>query len=120
MVSGTNCGDWADGPGRLAAITTPFAVQDPSCEPASTAVHVKGVVRTGTGAPETGEQEADTGVTPPTTVGVRVTAIGLPSSDVNTGDGHVMVGPVDVGTRPDTSEEGGPIALALSYDCTAK
>src|SRR5688572_28659980 len=120
MVSGTNCGDWVDGAVLLDAITTTFDVHELFGETASTAVHVKGVVLTGNSDPETGEQEADTGVTPPTTVGVRVTAIGLPSSDVNTGDGHVMVGPVDVGTRPDTSEEGGPIALALSYDCTAK
>ena len=54
------------------------------------------------------------------TVGVSVTAIALPSKDVITGDGQVIAGPVDVGTRPDTSGERGPVTLSLSYDCTTK
>jgi hypothetical protein len=83
-------------------------------------VQVKGVVPTWKSDPDGGVHVVDTGVTPPTTVGVSVTAIGLPSSDVSTGDGHVIVGPVDVGTRPDTSGEGGPTTFALSYDCTTK
>jgi hypothetical protein len=70
--------------------------------------------------PDCGKHVVDTGITPPVTVGVRVTAIGLPSSDVTTGDGHAIVGPVDVGTRPDTSDERGPATSSLSYDCTTK
>jgi hypothetical protein len=77
-------------------------------------------VPTGKTDPDGGEHVVDTGITPPVTVGVTVTAIGLPSSDVITGDGQAIAGPVDVGTRPETSDERGPTALSLSYDCTTK
>ena len=102
------------------AFTTTPAVHEAFCCAASTAVHVNDVVPTGKSDPDGGEHVADTGVTPPETVGVRVTAIALPSSDVITGDGQVIVGPVDVRTRPETSDERGPMTLSLSYDCTTK
>jgi hypothetical protein len=102
------------------AFTTTPDVHEAFCCAASTAVHVNDVVPTGKSDPDGGEHVVDTGVTPPVTVGVTVTAIALPSSDVITGDGHVIVGPVDVGTRPEASDERGPITLSLSYDCTTK
>jgi hypothetical protein len=99
--------------------TTPDEHEAFCCAP-STAVHVNDVVPTGKSDPDGGEHVVDTGVTPPVTVGVTVTAIALPSSDVITGDGQAIVGPVDVGTRPETSDERCPTALSLSYDCTTK
>jgi hypothetical protein len=102
------------------AFTTTPDVQEAFCCAASTAEHVNAVVPTGKRDPDGGEHVDDTGVTPPVTVGVRVTAIALPSSDVITGDGQAIVGPADVGTRPETSDERGPATLSLSYDCTTK
>jgi hypothetical protein len=102
------------------AFTTTPDVHEAFCCAASTAVHVNDVVPTGKSDPDGGEHVVVTGVTPPVTVGVRVTATALPSSDVITGDGQVIAGPVDVGTRPDTSGERGPVTLSLSYDCTTK
>jgi hypothetical protein len=102
------------------AFTKTPDVHEAFCCLASMAVHVNDVVPTGKSDPEGGEHVDDTGVTPPVTVDVRVTAIALPSRDVITGDGHVIVGPVDVGTRPDTSDERGPTTLSLSYDWTTK
>ena len=102
------------------AFTTTPDVHEAFCCAPSTAVHVNDVVPTGKSDPDGGEQVVDTGVTPPVTVGVSVTAIALPSSDVITGDGQAIVGPVDVGTRPETSGERGPATLSLSYDCTTK
>ena len=102
------------------AFTTTPDVHEAFCCAASTAVHVNDVVPTGKSDPDGGEHVVDTGVTPPVTVGVSVTAIALPSSDVITGDGQVIAGPVDVGTRPDTSGERGPVTLSLSYDCKTK
>jgi hypothetical protein len=102
------------------AFTTTPDVHEAFCCAASTALHVNDVVPTGKSDPDGGEHVDDTGVTPPVTVGVSVTAIALPSSDVITGDGQVIVGPVDVGTRPETSDERGPATLFLSCDCTTK
>jgi hypothetical protein len=102
------------------AFTTTPDVHAAFCCAASTAVHVNDVVPTGKSDPDGGEHVVDIGVTPPVTVGVSVTAVALPSSDVITGDGQVIAGPVDVGTRPETSDDRGPTTLSLSYDCTTK
>jgi hypothetical protein len=102
------------------AITITCDVHKLFCWTASTAMHENDVVPTGKSDPDGGEHVVETGVTPPVTVGVRVTATDLPSRDVTTGDGHLMVGPADVGNRPETSDEGGPVTFSLSYACTTK
>jgi hypothetical protein len=102
------------------AFTTTPDVHEAFCCAASTAVHVNDVVPTGKSDPDGGEHVVDIGVTPPVTAGVSVTVVALPSSDVMTGDGQVIAGPVDVATRPETSDDRGPTALPLSYDCTTK
>lgn len=90
-----------------------------SCE--SSAVHVIGVVPIGKGDPEAGEHEAETGGTPPFTVGVRVTVIGRPSGDVNTGVGHAIVtGIVAAPVLPDSSGEERPGTPSLRNACMMK
>lgn len=102
------------------AFTTTRDLHEAFCCAASTAVHLNDVVPTGKSDPDGGEHVDDTGGTPPVTVGVRVTAIALPSSEVITGDGQVIDGSVDVGTRPEISDERIPTTLSLSCDCTTK
>jgi hypothetical protein len=73
------------------------------------------VVPTENSEPDAGEQLVETGATPPLAVGVNVTEIGLPSGEVNTGEGHEIeragTGPA---TLPDISGAAGPSVPALS------
>jgi len=71
--------------------TTTLDVHAARCDAESVAVHVKEVVPTGNNEPDAGEHVVVTGVTPPLTVGVIVTATDLPSGEVSTGDGHEIV-----------------------------
>ncbi|MGH9255237.1 MAG: hypothetical protein ACRD3C_11790 [Vicinamibacterales bacterium] len=80
---------------------------------ASTALQVNEVVPTENSEPDAGEQVLEIGATPPVTAGVNVTAIPLPSGDVNTGEGH-EIARVGADTLPDTSADGGPFVPALS------
>jgi hypothetical protein len=84
------CGAGCDA-GSGGGSTTTVDEHEARCDAESVAVHVKEVVPTGNNEPDAGEQVVITGVTPPLTVGVIVTAIDLPSSDVSTGDGHEIV-----------------------------
>jgi hypothetical protein len=54
---------------------------------------------------DAGEHVVVMGVTPPVTVGVSVTASGLPSAEVNTGEGHAITKVWLDGTCPETSAE---------------
>ena len=87
----------------------------------SSAVQVIGVLPTGNGDPEAGEQEAPTGGTPPFTVGVRVTLIGRPSGDVSTGDGHpIVIGLVVAPVVAETSGDERPGTPSLRNACMTK
>jgi hypothetical protein len=96
-------------------------LHDAFCCAASTAVQANDVVPTENCEPDAGEQLVEIGATPPPTVGVNVTEMGLPSGEVNTGEGHEIestgTGPA---TLPDISGVGEPTVPALSYDCTLK
>jgi hypothetical protein len=79
-------------------------------------VHANEVVPTENSEPDAGEQLVETGATPPLAVGVNVTEIGLPSGEVNTGEGHEIVraGTEAAATLPDISGAAGPSVPALS------
>jgi len=73
------------------------------------------VVPTENSEPDAGEQLVETGATPPLTVGVNVTEMGLPSGEVNTGEGHEIERTgTGAGTVPDISCDGEPSVPALS------
>jgi hypothetical protein len=73
------------------------------------------VVPTENFEPDTGEQFVEAGATPPLIVGVNVTAMELPSGEVNTGDGHeIERAGTAAGTLPEISGDGEPSAPALS------
>jgi hypothetical protein len=76
-------------------------------------VQVNEVVPTENSEPDAGEQFVEIGATPPLTVGVNVTEMGLPSGEVNTGDGH-EIERTGADTLPDTSGDGEPSVPALS------
>jgi len=90
------------------------------CCRASVALQVKGVYPTTKSEPDAGEQVVEIGCTPPLTVGMSVTDIGLQSNDVKTGDGHAIATGGETGVRPATSSDGGPTRPSLRYDCTTK
>jgi hypothetical protein len=78
-------------------------------------VQVNEVVPTENSEPDAGEQFVEIGATPPLTVGVNVTEMGLPSGEVNTGDGHEIERTgTGADTLPDTSGDGEPSVPALS------
>jgi hypothetical protein len=74
------------------------------------------VVPTENSEPDAGEQLVEIGATPPLTVGVNVTEIGLPSGEVNTGEGHEIerTGTAADGTLPDISGVPAPSVPAAS------
>jgi hypothetical protein len=78
-------------------------------------VQANEVVPTENSEPDAGEQLVETGATPPLTFGVNVTERGLPSGEVNTGEGHEIERTgTAAGTFPDTSGDGEPVVPALS------
>jgi hypothetical protein len=96
-------------------------LHDAFCCAASTAVQANEVVPTENGEPDAGEQLVEIGAAPPLTLGVNVTEMGLPSGEVNTGEGHeIERAGTDPATLLDISGDGEPAVPALSYDCTMK
>jgi len=78
-------------------------------------VQVNEVVPTEKSEPDAGEQLVEIGATPPLTEGVNVTEMGLPSGEVNTGEGHEIERTgTGAGTLPDISGADGPSVPALS------
>jgi hypothetical protein len=78
---------------------------------------VNEVVPTENCDPDAGEQLVEIGATPPLTVGVNVTEMGLPSGEVNTGEGHEIERTgteAEAGALPDTSVAGAPSVPAVS------
>jgi hypothetical protein len=79
------------------------------------AVQANEVVPTENSDPDAGEQFVEIGATPPLAVGVNVTERGLPSGEVNTGEGHeIERAGTAAGTLPDISGVGDPSVPALS------
>ena len=99
-------------------MTTTVDVQEAFCCSASTALQVNDALPTGKSELDVGEHVVVIGVASPVTVGVSVTDNGLPSNDVNRGEGHQMARGSTVGSWPDTSDDGAPTTPSLAYDCT--
>ena len=102
---------WVD----VDVVTTTLEVHEAFCCAASAAVQVNDVVPTENSEPDAGEQLVEIGATPPLTVGLNVTEMGLPSGEVNTGEGHEIERTgTAVGTLPDISGDGAPSVPAVS------